>query len=110
MIFYAIVLLNVFIFHEECNKCEASKASVNKLSDEMKEKDAKWNILINSLHEKLVKANKDKLKLENEKHKMRLKNVKSKIGQELRMSKAEQSQQVKIINHQEGEAMKKVER
>ena len=79
----------------------------------MKEKDAKWNILINSLHEKLVKANKDKLELENENHIMRLKNVKSKIGQELRMSKAEpaeQCQQVKIINHQKGEANNKVER
>ena len=66
----------------------------------MKEKDAKWNILINSLHEKLVKSSKDKLDLENEIHRFRLKNVKSKIGQELKLKKENHNQKVTIVNHE----------
>ena len=66
----------------------------------MKEKDAKWNILINSLHEKLVKSSKEKLDLENEIHRLRLKNVKSKIGQELKLKKENHNQKVTIVNHE----------
>ena len=66
----------------------------------MKEKDAKWNILINSLHEKLVRASKDKLDLENENHRFRIRNAKSKIGEELRLNRTDQSHQIKIVNHQ----------
>ena len=76
----------------------------------MKGKDAKWNILINSLHEKLVKASKDKLDLENENQRFRIRNVKSKIGQELRMNKVEQDQQVKIVNHQSEENIQNIKR
>lgn len=74
---------------------------------EMKEKDAKWNILINSLHEKLVKEGKEKLDLQNENHRFRIRNVKSKIGQELKMNKADQYQQVKIVNHKNEDELHK---
>lgn len=93
-----------------CQNCEASKAKVSSLTVEMKEKDAKWNILINSLHEKLVMASKEKLDLQNETNRFRIRNVKSKIGQELRMSKADPCHQVKIVNHQNEDEPQKHER
>lgn len=87
-----------------------NKERVATVLSEMKGKDAKWNILINSLHEKLVKASKDKLDLENENQRFRIRNVKSKIGQELRMNKVEQDQQVKIVNHQSEENIQSIKR
>ena len=100
-------MILMMTFFLACQECEANRAKVTSLTDEMKEKDAKWNILINSLHEKLVKASKEKLDLQNENYRFRIKNAKSKIGQELRTNKVDQCQSVLIVNHQNGEDIQK---
>ena len=84
-----------------------NKEKVASLITEMKEKDTKWNILINSLHEKLVKSSKDKLDLENEIYRFRMRNVKSKVGQELKLKKGDQNQQITIINHEQEEKIRR---
>ena len=71
------------------------------MSEEMKEKNAKWNILINSLHENLVQAKKQKLELENEIYRLRIKHVQSKVGQQLRTNKTKECQKTLLLNHQE---------
>ena len=83
-----------------------NKEKVASLIAEMKEKDTKWNILINSLHEKLVKSSKDKLDLENEIYRFRMRNVKSKVGQELKLKK-DQNQPITIINHEQEEKLRR---
>ena len=89
-----------------CQSCEVNKEKVASLIAEMKEKDTKWNILINSLHEKLVKSSKDKLDLENEIYRFRMRNVKSKVGQELKLKK-DQNQPITIINHEQEEKLRR---
>ena len=72
-----------------CQNCEENKEENASFITKIKEKDTKWNMLINSPHKNLAKSSKVKFDLENETLGFSLKNVKYQIGQELTLKKGD---------------------
>ena len=69
----------------ECNKLRAERDSLN---EKLSEKEEKLKAVLLQLNSNISKAKKDKIALQNENHRMRIKYAKSKVGQMLKSSKS----------------------
>ena len=74
---------NCFI---ECNECWKLKHENEELQSRLREKEGKLKTALQQLNANVSKAKKDKLALQNENHRMRIKYAESKVGQMLRNS------------------------
>ena len=74
------------LFFLECNECWKLKNENEELQSRLREKEGKLKTALQQLNANVSKARKDKLALQNENHRMRIKYAESKVGQMLRNS------------------------
>jgi len=66
-----------------CNECEENKAKVVKMQEDLSRKENKWTAALTKLQEQLKLIEKENTNLHTENHKLKIKNVSSKVANQL---------------------------
>ena len=68
----------------DCSNCKKLGHEIETMKEQLREREEKLKILLQQLNENMSKAKKDRLALENENHRIKIKYAQSKVGQMLR--------------------------